>query len=402
LATVFSVREDVATALSSGAPVVALESTVIAHGLPWPHNLDTARKMESAVRSEGAVPATIAVLEGRMVVGLSSEQLTSFAEAERVVKVSRADLGAVLASRETGATTVAGTMLIAARAGIRMLATGGIGGVHRGAELSFDISTDLTELARTPVAVVCAGAKAILDLPRTLEALETLGVPVVGYRTSEFPAFYVRESGLPLNARVDTPEEAASLMNAHWGTGLSSGIVFCNPPRADCALKKQEVEALIGRALNSAAAAGIRGNGVTPICWIICRKRAREGRWKRISHCSCTTRALRLKLRRRTARSDLLEVVRHPPKLLPPSPLFTVRHPPKNGFALFPRFDSDYAADSAHDLAGPPRKVTNGQFRPIPSTPAAADSRSWRGGGLNHLSDYAGVFICQHKLYREK
>jgi pseudouridylate synthase len=264
LATVFSVREDVTAALRSGAPVVALESTVIAHGLPWPHNLDTARKMESAVRGEGAVPATIAVLEGRMVVGLSSEQLTSFAEAEGVVKVSRADLGAVLASRKTGATTVAGTMLIAARAGIRMFATGGIGGVHRGAELSFDISADLTELARTPVAVVCAGAKAILDLPRTLEALETLGVPVVGYRTSEFPAFYVRESGLPLNARVDTPEEAASLMNAHWGTGLSSGIVFCNPPPADCALKKQEVEALIERALNSAAAAGIRGNGVTP------------------------------------------------------------------------------------------------------------------------------------------
>ena len=260
----FSVREDVTAALRSGAPVVALESTVIAHGLPWPHNLDTARKMESAVRGEGAVPPTIAVLEGRMVVGLSSEQLTSFAEAEGVVKVSRADLGAVLASRETGATTVAGTMLIAARAGIRMFATGGIGGVHRGAELSFDISADLTELARTPVAVVCAGAKAILDLPRTLEALETLGVPVVGYRTSEFPAFYVRESGLPLNARVDTPEEAASLMNAHWGTGLSSGIVFCNPPPADCALKKQEVEALIERALNSAAAAGIRGNGVTP------------------------------------------------------------------------------------------------------------------------------------------
>lgn len=260
----FSVREDVAAALRSGAPVVALESTVIAHGLPWPHNLDTARKMESAVRDKGAVPATIAVLEGRMVVGLSSEQLASFAETEGIVKVSRADLGRVLASRQTGATTVAGTMLIAARAGVRMFATGGIGGVHRGAELSFDISADLTELARTPVAVVCAGAKAILDLPRTLEALETLGVPVVGYRTNEFPAFYVRESGLPLKARVDSPEEAARLMNAHWETGLSSGIVFCNPPPADCALKKQEVEALVGRALHSAAAAGIRGNGVTP------------------------------------------------------------------------------------------------------------------------------------------
>jgi pseudouridine-5'-phosphate glycosidase len=259
-----SIREEVAIALKSGAPVVALESTVIAHGLPRPHNLETAHKMESVIREEGAVPATIAILEGRTVVGLSSEQLTSFAETEGVVKVSRADIGAVLASRQTGATTVAGTMLIAARAGIRIFATGGIGGVHRGAELSFDISADLAELARTPVTVVCAGAKAILDLPRTLEALETLGVPVVGYRTKEFPAFYVAESGLPLNCRVDTAEEAAGIMKIHWGIGLTSGIVVGNPPPAGGGLKKAEIDALIERALHSAAATGIRGKSVTP------------------------------------------------------------------------------------------------------------------------------------------
>jgi pseudouridine-5'-phosphate glycosidase len=264
LDTTLSIRDDVAVALKSGAPVVALESTVIAHGLPRPHNLDTARKMESVIREEGAVPATIAIVEGRAIVGISSEQLTSFAEAEGVVKVSRADLGAVLASRQTGAATVAGTMLIAARAGIRIFATGGIGGVHRGAELSFDISADLAELARTPVAVVCAGAKAILDLRRTLEALETLGVPVVGYRTKEFPAFYVAESGLPLNSRVDTPEEAARLMKIQWEIGLMSGIVFGNPPPVGAGLKKAEIDALIERALHSAAVAGIRGKSVTP------------------------------------------------------------------------------------------------------------------------------------------
>jgi pseudouridylate synthase len=264
LDTTLSIREDVAEALESGTPVVALESTVVAHGLPRPHNLETARKMESVIREQGAVPATIAILEGRTVVGLSSEQLTSFVETEGVVKVSRADLGAVLASRQTGATTVAGTMLIAARAGIRIFATGGIGGVHRGADLSFDVSADLAELARTPVAVVCAGAKAILDLPRTLEVLETLGVPVVGYRTKQFPAFYVEESGLPLNSRVDTPEEAAGLMKIHWQIGLTSGIVLCNPPPAGSSLKKPEIDALIERALHSAAAAGIRGKSVTP------------------------------------------------------------------------------------------------------------------------------------------
>lgn len=261
---ILSIRDDVAAALSSGRPVVALESTVIAHGLPRPQNLDTALKMEAAVREAGAVPATIAVLEGKLVAGLSSQQLAYLAEADGVAKVSRADLASVLASGRPGATTVAGSVFVAARAGIRVLATGGIGGVHRGWEASFDISSDLVELARTPVAVVCAGAKAVLDLPRTLELLETLGVPVVGFGTSEFPAFYVASSGLRLNSRVDTPEEAARLISAHSSLGLRSSILFCNPPPAACALARAEVEVLIEKALRSAKAAGIRGKPVTP------------------------------------------------------------------------------------------------------------------------------------------
>jgi len=264
LDTTLLIREDVATALRAGRPVVALESTVIAHGLPRPQNLETARAMEAAVREEGVVPATIAIMDGRLVAGLSSEQLATFAATDGIVKVSRADLAAALAARQTGATTVAATMLIASRAGIRVFATGGIGGVHRGAELSFDISADLPEIARTPVAVVCAGAKAILDLPRTLEVLETFGVPVTGFRTIKFPAFYVEDSGLPLQTRVDTPVEAAHLMRIHWEMGLSSGIVFCNPPPSASALRKQEVDAWITQALQSAAAAGIRGKAVTP------------------------------------------------------------------------------------------------------------------------------------------
>ena len=258
------IREDVGAALQAGRPVVALESTVIAHGLPRPQNLETARAMEAAVCEAGALPATIAIIEGRLVVGLSSEQLTAFAATDAIVKVSRADLAAVMAAHQTGATTVAATMLIAARAGIRTFATGGIGGVHRGAELTFDISADLPEIARTPVAIVCAGAKAILDLPRTLEILETLGVPVVGYGTNYFPAFYVEDSGLPLQSRVDAPADAARLMQTHWEMGFTSGIVFCNPPPSGSGLRKQEVDAWIAHALQAATAAGMRGKVVTP------------------------------------------------------------------------------------------------------------------------------------------
>lgn len=264
-----SVRDDIAAALVAGAPVVALESTVIAHGLPRPHNLDTALQMESAVREAGATPATIGILDGKIVVGLKAEQIARIADSGDVAKVSSSDLSAVLASGRVGATTVAGTVFVAARAGIRVVATGGIGGAHRGSESTFDISADLTELARTAVAVVCSGAKAILDLPRTIEVLETLGIPVVGYGTTEFPAFYSRESGLPLQHRVDSLEEAAKLMCIHWdlgwlGQGTTAGIVIANPPPAETALARGEVEAFVGRALESAESAGVRGKGVTP------------------------------------------------------------------------------------------------------------------------------------------
>jgi pseudouridine-5'-phosphate glycosidase len=264
-----SVRDDIAAALIAGSPVVALESTVIAHGLPRPHNLDTALEMEAAVREAGATPATIGILDGQIIVGLTSEQIALLADARDVAKVSSSDLSAVLASGRPGATTVAGTVFIASRAGINMVATGGIGGAHRGSENTFDISADLTELARTPVAVVCAGAKAILDLPRTVEVLETLGIPVVGYTTNEFPGFYSRESGLPLQHRVDTPDEAARLMCIHWdlgwlGQGTSAGILIVNPPPADAAIPRAEVESLVAGALESAEAAGIRGKNITP------------------------------------------------------------------------------------------------------------------------------------------
>ena len=258
------VHEEVAEALAAGRAVVALESTVISHGLPAPHNLETARGMEAAIRAGGAVPATIAVFDGKLVVGTSAGELAFLAESKNVAKVSRADLASVVASGRPGATTVAATAIIAARAGIRVFATGGIGGVHRGAEETFDISADLTELGRTRVAVVCAGAKAILDLPRTLEMLETLGVPVVGYGTNELPAFYSRESGLRLQSRVDSAAEAARLMATQWGLGMSAGIVFANPVPAACALSWHELDALIEKALILAAQENIQGKRVTP------------------------------------------------------------------------------------------------------------------------------------------
>jgi pseudouridine-5'-phosphate glycosidase len=264
-----SVRDDVSAALERGASVVALESTVFAHGLSRPHNLETARKMEAVVREAGATPATIGILDSKMVVGLTNEQIAFLAEAQDVAKVSRSDISAVLASGRPGATTVAGTIFIAARADIHFLATGGIGGVHRGSENTSDISADLMELSRTPVAVVCAGAKAILDLPRTVEVLETLGIPVVGYGTNEFPAFYSRESGLPLQHRVDSPDEIARLIRIQWdlgcfGQGTSTGVVIANPPPAESALARDEIESLILSALQAAERAGIRGKSVTP------------------------------------------------------------------------------------------------------------------------------------------
>jgi pseudouridine-5'-phosphate glycosidase len=252
----------VQAALEKQQPVVALESTVISHGLPWPENLAIAQTMEAAIRAEGVTPATLAILGGRVMVGLDEAQLTHLAQAQNVLKVSRRDFGVAVAQQRDGATTVAGTMIVAQWAGIKVFATGGIGGVHRGDHT--DVSADLPELAQTPVLVVCAGAKAILDLPATLEWLETHGVPVIGYQTNEFPAFYSRESGLPLDARADTPAEVAVLARAWWAMGFTSGLLVCVPCPAEAARPRAEMETAITQALAEAEAQGARGKAVTP------------------------------------------------------------------------------------------------------------------------------------------
>lgn len=254
---------EVADALADGRAVVALETTAIAHGLPHPRNLALARRQIAAIRAAGAVPAVIGLWQGRACIGLDDDLLQAFAAGRDFAKVSRRDLGALLASGRPGATTVAATMILAAAAGIRLFATGGIGGVHRGAEKTFDVSADLRELGRTPVAVVSAGAKAILDLKLTAEVLETEGVPVVGYRCDELPGFYTRDSGLAVDHRVETPAEAAALLRAHWSLGLG-GVLVANPVPEGEALGRAEVDDWIARALADAAAIGIAGKGVTP------------------------------------------------------------------------------------------------------------------------------------------
>ena len=258
------IRPEVRAALAEGRPVVALESTLIAHGLPYPRNLETARAAEAAVRRAGAVPATIGVTGGQLRIGLTLTEIERFAGTGTIVKVSRRDLAMTIVSGGDGATTVAATMAAAALAGIRVFATGGIGGVHRGGEQSLDISADLVELARSPVAVISAGAKVILDLPRTLEVLESLGVPVVGYRTGRFPGFYCRDSGLDLESRVETAEQAARLMRTQWELGLGGGLLFANPAPEAAALDRAEVEALTARAVAEAQAAGVAGKALTP------------------------------------------------------------------------------------------------------------------------------------------
>jgi pseudouridine-5'-phosphate glycosidase len=263
MSNLLDIASEVATAVESGQPVVALESTLIAHGLPWPVNLETAQEAESVIRAEGAVPATIAVLRGRIKVGLSRTELASLAQNGSVAKASRRDLAAMLVQGRDAATTVAATMFLAHLAGIRLFATGGIGGVHRGAAESFDVSADLSELARTPVCVVCAGAKNILDIPRTLEVLETQGVPVIGYQTEEFPAFYVRSSGEALDTTVETPDQAAALLSAHWRLH-GAGVVLAQPPPPAVALDQVEFESALRLAEDEAHAAGIKGKQVTP------------------------------------------------------------------------------------------------------------------------------------------
>ncbi|MEQ8897434.1 MAG: pseudouridine-5'-phosphate glycosidase [Roseovarius sp.] len=255
---------EVATALSDGAPVVALESTIITHGMPWPDNLSTARQVEQTVRDSGATPATIAVLNGTLHIGLTEAQLETLAQAKDVAKLSRADLAVCIARGGTGATTVAATMIAARHAGIATFATGGIGGVHRGVEHSFDISADLQELAQTPVTVVCAGAKAILDLPKTLEVLETLGVPVIAYGQDSFPAFWSRTSPLPAPLRLDTPSQIAASHLARAALAIPGGQLVANPIPTHVEIPPEEIDPIIARATQDATEQGITGKAVTP------------------------------------------------------------------------------------------------------------------------------------------
>jgi len=258
----FSLGQEVALALRQRYPVVALESAVITHGLPRPENLNLARSLEQTVREEGATPATIGLLDGKVHIGLRPELLERLANEDGARKISRKDFGIALARGENGGTTVAATLIAAKLAGIRVFATGGIGGVHRNAP--FDISADLPELSRSPLIVVCAGAKSILDLPATVEYLETAGVAVLGYRTDEFPAFYSAQSGLPVNVRVDTPQEVARIARLHWEMGLESAILVVQPPPPESALPVEQIESVIHQALQEAEENGISGAQVTP------------------------------------------------------------------------------------------------------------------------------------------
>ncbi len=260
----FYLSPEIAPAVLQGKPVVALESTVIAHGLPAPHNLELARACETIVQEQGAQAATIGIVAGRTVIGLSAAQLNEMASRQDVAKINLSNLAHVLTEQRWGATTVAASLCLAHRAGLRVFATGGIGGVHRGASESFDISADLTALARFPLITVCAGAKAILDLPKTMEALETLGVPVVGYQTDELPAFYSRTSGIPLDLRADTPAQLATLARTHWELGSTSAILVVNPiPQAN-EIPAHEIADVIEEALVAAQAQQIVGRAVTP------------------------------------------------------------------------------------------------------------------------------------------
>ncbi|MDH3689490.1 MAG: pseudouridine-5'-phosphate glycosidase [Gammaproteobacteria bacterium] len=261
---VLDVRSPVAEAMAHGKAVVALESTAISHGLPWPHNIETASAMQQAIREERAVPAVIGISAGRICVGLTDAELERFAKNEDIEKASRRDLAALLTQRCDGATTVAGTLTCAAMANIDIFATGGIGGVHRGAETTLDISADLTALGRYQLAVVCSGAKSILDLPKTLEVLETEGVTVVGYQTDSFPAFHCRDSGLAVDYRVDTPEQAAKLIAANRQICGAACVLIVNPVPIDAALGLTQVERWIAQALTEAEAEGVSGKDVTP------------------------------------------------------------------------------------------------------------------------------------------
>ena len=259
------ISPEVKSALESGKPVVALESTIISHGMPYPQNVETALMVEDTIRQEGAVPATIAVIGGRLKAGLTKEEIEYLGKkGTEVTKASRRDLPVLVAQKKDGATTVATTMIIAHLAGIRIFATGGVGGVHRGAETTMDISADLEELSRTPVMVVCAGAKSILDLGLTLEYLETKGVPVIGYQTSELPAFYTRVSGFKVDYRIDTPEDLAAAFNAQQEMGLGSGMLVTNPIPEEWSMDPAYINNAIDQAVDEARQKGIHGKETTP------------------------------------------------------------------------------------------------------------------------------------------
>lgn len=258
------INPEVKEALETGKPVVALESTIISHGMPYPQNVETAREVERIIREHGAVPATIAILKGRIKIGLSDDELEYLGKAKDVIKASRRDIPFIVAMEKDGATTVAATMICAELAGIQVFVTGGIGGVHRGAQETFDISADLTELGQTSVAVICAGAKSILDIGLTLEHLETLGVPVIGYQTEELPAFYTRKSGFNVDYRVDSPKEIATALHAKWTLGLKGGIVIANPIPEAYQMDFETITNAIEKALKEAEEKGIKGKESTP------------------------------------------------------------------------------------------------------------------------------------------
>ena len=260
-----SISPEVQAALNEGKPVVALESTIISHGMPYPQNVETALRVEQTIRDNGAVPATIAIIGGQLKAGCTPEEIEYLGKkGQAVIKASRRDLPVLIARKEDGATTVTTTMIIAALAGIKIFATGGIGGVHRGAQQTFDISADLEELAQTPVMVICAGAKSILDLGLTLEYLETKGVPVIGYQTEELPAFYTRHSGFKVDYRIDTPEELASAFKAKLDCGLKGGMLVTNPIPEQYSMPKDIIDAAIDKAIREMDAAGIHGKQCTP------------------------------------------------------------------------------------------------------------------------------------------
>lgn len=258
------IAPEIKAAVAAGKPVVALESTILSHGMPYPQNLAFAARVEKVIRDEGAVPATMAIIDGRMKAGLTGAELERMCKAEGVAKVSRRDLPILLAEGGTGATTVASTMILASLAGVRIFATGGIGGVHRGAQETMDISADLQELAHTPVAVVCAGAKMILDIGLTLEYLETMGVPVLGLDTDDFPSFYCRKSGFGVDYNAKTPADAARVAKTKWDLGLIGGLLIGNPVPEEYAMDFDEMTAVIDKALAAARDAGVRGKDTTP------------------------------------------------------------------------------------------------------------------------------------------